>query len=69
MGSFTHGLGHAVGLANGSAASEERNHEHDRTQDDEEDGRGNDVVVLANLLQIGNFGQRHAADDDQCNTA
>lgn len=63
------GLDQAVRFANGSAAAEERNHEHDRTQDDEEDGRSDDVVVLANLLQLGNLGQRNAANDDQCNTA
>lgn len=63
------GRGHAVRLANGPAATEEGDDEDDRTEHDQQDGRGDDVVLIADVAQFLEPNQRDGTDDDQRNAA
>lgn len=55
--STAYGRGHAVRFPNGTAASEEGNHEYDRSEHDEQDRWCHDVVFIADVLQFRDFGQ------------
>lgn len=65
----TYGRGHAVGFANSTAAAEERDDKHDRAEHDQQDGRGDDVVLIADLAQLLELHQRNGTDHDQRNAA
>lgn len=66
---IAYGRGHAVWFPNGAATSEECDHEYDRSEHDEQDRRGHNAVLIADILQVGDLGQRNASDYHQCNTA
>lgn len=63
------GHNHAVGFANGSAASEEGDEEHNAAEDDQEDGGESGVIVLEGSLQVTGLGQGKGSECDQSNAA